>query len=248
MKFQILLLFALFDIIFLQTITSISPLFYRIPDKDENMTIKLNFNQNVIEQRNKTYLTLSSSYCGSFNITIIQNTRENNPNSIEYIYPINNIKCFGIYNITFMNNTNKVETPFKIYIYASELALIKPKQRYFFVSDSTNKVSASYEFEKSQAREAINKIICYNKSNPNNNNYIINLYSQDFNISDKRLEVFMSPKKDVVDYYCDIYPTYSPSTSLSNSQRFEISFHEYLLETEAIYLDKDTNNEHMMFK
>ena len=248
MKFQILLLFALFDIIFLQTITSISPLFYRIPDKDENMTIKLNFNQNVIEQRNKTYLTLSSSYCGSFNITIIQNTRENNPNSIEYIYPINNIKCFGIYNITFMNNTNKVETPFKIYIYASELALIKPKQRYFFVSDSTNKVSASYEFEKSQAREAINKIICYNKSNPNNNNYIINLYSQDFNISDKRLEVFMSPKKDVVDYYCDIYPTYSPSTTLSNSQRFEISFHEYLLETEAIYLDKDTNNEHMMFK
>lgn len=58
----------------------------------------------------------------------------------------------------------------------------------------------------------------------------------------------MSPKKDVVDYYCDIYPTYSPSTTLSNSQRFEISFHEYLLETEAIYLDKDTNNEHMMFK
>ena len=71
MKFKILLLFALFDIIFLQSITSISPLFYRIPDKDENMTIKLNFNQSVIEQRNKTYLTLSSSYCGSFNITII---------------------------------------------------------------------------------------------------------------------------------------------------------------------------------
>ena len=183
-------------------------------------------------------LNLTSNYCPTITIENQTDYTEANKYAIEFIYSAQSIKCFAFYNLIFVNQGNSIQTNFKIYIYDKDMKLKRPKERYFLVNDSPNpdNVTAIYEFEETQPSDSIKRISCYNASYPDN---IVN--NVPFSISnDKKttvLQVFMKPTANPVDYVCDIYPEYS-TTTISEYQRFRIVFHEYILVTEAIYLEK----------
>ena len=222
-----------------QNIIRISPGIYRVSEKEDTLTIRLVFNQDIDQESRKNMsLNLTSTYCPTITIENQTDYTEANKYAIEFIYSAQSIKCFAFYNLIFVNQSNSIQTNFKIYIYDKDMKLKRPKERYFLVNDSPNpdNVTAIYEFEETQPSDSIKRISCYNASNPDN---IVN--DVPFNISnDKKttvLQVFMKPTANPVDYVCDIYPEYS-TTTISEYQRFRIVFHEYILVTEAIYLEK----------
>ena len=222
-----------------QNIIRISPGIYRVSEKEDTLTIRLVFNQDIDQESRKNMsLNLTSTYCPTITIENQTDYTEANKYAIEFIYSAQSIKCFAFYNLIFVNQGNSIQTNFKIYIYDKDMKLKRPKERYFLVNDSPNpdNVTAIYEFEETQPSDSIKRISCYNASNPDN---IVN--DVPFNISnDKKttvLQVFMKPTANPVDYVCDIYPEYS-TTTISEYQRFRIVFHEYILVTEAIYLEK----------
>jgi hypothetical protein len=68
-----------------------------------------------------------------------------------------------------------------------------------------------------------------------------------FYVNDQHLEVYLNSRKTYADYYCDIYPRYGKGASLPSRQQFKIGFHEYLLKSEAVYLDKLNDNQNILF-
>ena len=242
-KFFILL--TLFGILSGQNLIGYSPDKYRISTKNESLTISLDFSTDINDaERSKTYIVLESRNCSPINITNKEKTKENNLKKIEYFYPDIDIKCYGVYNITFYYENNPTKKGYQIYIYLNDVRLKKPKDKYFLVKNSNSeKVSATFDLELSVPQEAISRINCVNKSNPLNNFDI-----KEFEIegSDK-LKITINRTAQVVNYACNIYPR-SSLTTISAYQQFTVSFHEYLLETEAVYFDKDTDNKNIMFK
>ena len=251
---SVLLLLILMDVCFGNQITQISPANYLVTEKPDFLTIRLNFQDEVsVEERDDIKIILTpksdSSPCSNITIENKETATQANMKSINFIKESTDINCFCIYKIIYVNGSNSEETNFEIYIYRYELKLKNPKDRYFLVDEDSNKIAiAKYIFENEQSPDAINTINCVDASNSDNINDNLN-----FKINSTGLFVAMPYSHKPVDYNCKIFPRYS-TTSIEVAQSFKLCFHEFLLETEAIYVEKEAkdtdilNNNNITFK
>jgi hypothetical protein len=119
-----------------QNIIRISPGIYRVSEKEDTLTIRLVFNQDIDQESRKNMsLNLTSTYCPTITIENQTDYTEANKYAIEFIYSAQSIKCFAFYNLIFVNQSNSIQTNFKIYIYDKDMKLKRPKERYFLVND-----------------------------------------------------------------------------------------------------------------
>ena len=238
-----LLLATLLGICFGLTIRDFPETSFRKPGDNVNIPITLVFDGIVLpEEKNKTYIILTHPTCKNLTFTNITNAKDTNLNFIEYTYPARDVNCFGDYNVIFVENGIQNDTGYKFYIFQNEMDLANPKDRYFMIEDNPREVSASFQFAASQASEAIQSISCMNSINRTEIFPITKFY-----VNDQHLEVYLNSRKTYADYYCDIYPRYGKGASLPSRQQFKIGFHEYLLKSEAVYLDKLNDNQNILF-
>ena len=213
---------------------------FRVTEKpDETMTIRLVFRESVpLEDRANMSVVLTSDYCPQINITNQTKYSDTDKEAVEFIYLARSITCFSFYNISFVdNNGNSIPTGYKIYIYNKDFRLKNPKERFFLVDDSPNpdNVTAIFDLEDVQPLDSINKISCV--SSTNTADTIDNVAFRILTTTKTILEVKMTPTPEQTTYNCDIFPINSPN-SQQDFQRFRVHFHEYILETEAIYFEK----------
>ena len=130
-------------------------------------------------------------------------------------------------------------------IYTNDIILKNPKKKYFLTGIGV--IIEKYDIS-SIFKDEINIIKYYETSTPND---ILNLsrtnYEIEGNDNNKKL-VLRFPRKDSPSSYIfDIFPEYDKDTSNSEIQRFYLYFQDYLLNNDAIYINKNNYTNEVPF-
>ena len=128
------------------------------------------------------------------------------------------------------------------------MILKNPINRYELTEDSENASNirtVKYEFQYNIVEDEINRIVYYDISNQNKN-YTLNKNNYKVENQTKLIINFPGTSR-VMTYIFDIYPEYDKNTSNIYIHRFYLHFHNYLLKTEAIYIDKEKGSNLVSF-
>ena len=154
-------------------------------------------------------------------------------------------RLYGKFNLSYIDG-NPIYYNQTIFIYTNDLILKNPKKKYFLTGQ--DRVEAKYDFSLPIILDEINNIIYYKESYPNQK-YVLskNDYGIE-NVGDNtKLLLNFSRNNSPSSYIFDIFPEYDKNTSNPEIQRFYLYFHDYLLNNDAIYINKNNNTNEVSF-
>ena len=132
-----------------------------------------------------------------------------------------------------------------ILIYTNDIILKNPKKKYILtgIGVTVEKYDISSIF-----KDEINIIKYYEASTPNNKlNLSRTNYDIEGNDNNKKLVLRFPTRDSPSTYIFDIYPEYDKDTSNSEIQRFYLYFQDYLLNNDAIYINKNNYTNEVPF-
>jgi len=132
-----------------------------------------------------------------------------------------------------------------ILVYANDIILKNPKKKYFLTGEGI--IESKYDIS-SIFKDEINFIRYYEASNPNiQYNLSQSDYSIEGNDNNMKLLLKFSKTNSPSSYIFDIFPEYDKETSNSEIQRFYLYFQDYLLNNDAIYINKNNYTNEVPF-
>ena len=230
----------------------VDPLVIKInTEKLEIIPIIVLLNQaidNRAEQKIKL-IKITNSTSSPFNkiIYAIEEEKQdkNNKKKIEFKFNQEDFKGeYGKYILTygdrFSNFFNQT-----IFIYANDIILKNPKNKYFLTGQGI--IEAKYDIS-SIFKDEINLIRYYEVKSPNT---LYNLSKENYEIegndNNMKLVVKFSKNDSYSSYIFDIFPEYDKTASNSGIQRFYLYFQDYLLNNDAIYINRNNNTNEVPF-
>ena len=154
-------------------------------------------------------------------------------------------RLYGKFNLSYIDG-NPIYYNQTIFIYTNDLILKNPKKKYFLTGQ--DRVDAKYDFSLPIILDEINNISYYEESNPNTKQF---LSKDDYgieNVGDNTKLLLNFPRNNSPSSYIfDIFPEYDKNTSNPEIQRFYLYFHDYLLNNDAIYINKNNNTNEVSF-
>ena len=231
-------------------IEMVDPLVIKInPEKLEIIPIIVLLNKTIEENREDQKIKLikvSTTSPFSKEIKAIEENKQdqNNKRKIEFAFNQEDfLGEYGRYLLTYENGYSSVFTK-TILIYANDIILKNPKKKYFLTGTEQENIEVRYDIS-SIFKDEINEIKYYEASKPS---IPYNLSKSDYSIEGKdnniKLVLKFPRANSYSSYIFDIYPEYDKDTSNSEIQRFYLYFHDYLLNNDAIYINKnDYTNE-----
>lgn len=231
-----------------KTIIMVDPLKIKInTEKFENISIILLLNE-TIDNRAGKQIKLQQLRNLS-NIKAIYSTEENqdknNKQKIEFKI---NLKYFegqyGKYMLSYIDEDPKHPIYYNntIFIYVNDIILKNPKKKYFLTGNGND--TAKYDFSLQIAKDEINKILYYEVSTPNNKT---KLESYSLEEDNKKLSFSFPKTNKSSTYKFEIYPEYDKNISNPDIQHFYLYFQDYLINNDAIYINKNDNKNEVSF-
>lgn len=170
---------------------------------------------------------------------------QNNKRKIEFAF--NQGDFVGQYGKYLLNYGDGYASYFSktILIYANDIILKNPKKKYFLTGEGI--IEAKYDIS-SIFKDEINYIRYYEASTPNiQYNLSKSDYSIEGNDNNMKLVLKFSKTNKPSSYIFDIFPEYDKETSNSEIQRFYLYFQDYLLNNDAIYINKNNYTNEVPF-
>ena len=160
----------------------------------------------------------------------------------------NKSRNFGKYSLTKMRNKN--ETSWKdinyddtILIYLNKLALKNPVDKYELTSNVNEKIKIQYQFKSEVLKEYINRIgVAYDNSDD------IKEYLTFFEVEKTYLIITFNRSKLQQKITFFIFPEYNKEISPSETQKFYLYFQHFILLNDAIYIERNNDNNLVYFK
>jgi hypothetical protein len=153
---------------------------------------------------------------------------------------------YGKFNLSYIDENlaiNPIYYNQTIFIYTNDLILKNPKKKYFLTGQGIAEVR--YDFSLPIFEDEINLIKYYEAKDPDTK-YILSKrnYTMDGNM---KLKITFSKTNSYSSYIFDIFPEYDKTISNSEIQRFYLYFHDYLLNNDAIYINKNDASNRVPF-
>ena len=231
------------------TIKMVDPLVIKInTEKLEVIPIILLFNETIENRAMQTINLVKISdtnkpYSKIINAIEEEKQDKNNDQKIEFKFNQTDfVGKYGKYNLTYDGITFNQT----ILIYANDITLKNPKKKYF-LTEGVDTVEAKYDIS-SIFKDEINLIKYYEGSTQSSpQNLSEDNYTIEENGSNMKLVLKFARNYSHTLYIFDIYPEYDKDTSNSEIQRFYLYFQDYLLNNDAIYINKKNNTNEVPF-
>ena len=234
-----------------ESIESVYPLIIPINTKKfENISFIIRFFEDI-KNRTGKYINFTKiiqddnkSFVEQFESIEEQNQDQNMKRKIEFKIDLKKFENhYGKYKVIYINNNNIIKCNETIFIYANELILINPKHKYFLTGNGIAE-GIKYDFSLPIKKEEIKRIEYYDEQNQSNKTPLL---SGDYKVEDDNKLVLKFPRTNKSSLYIfDIYPEYDEESN-PETQRFYLSFHDYLLKNDAIYINKKNNTNEIPF-
>ena len=234
-------------------IEMVDPLVIKInPEKLEIIPIIVLLNKTIEENRENQKIKLvkvSTTSPFSKEINAIEENKQdqNDKRKIEFAFKQEDfLDKYGKYLITYEEGYSSVFSK-TILIYTNDIILKNPKKKYFLTGNEQEIIEAKYDIS-SIFKDEINMIKYYETSTPNNISILsITNFNIEGNDNNKKLVLTFPRKNSPSSYIFDIFPEYDKDTSNSEIQRFYLYFQDYLLNNDAIYINKNNYTNEVPF-
>ena len=233
-----------------KSIEMVDPLIIKInPEKFENISFII-FLDEATEGRTGKKIRLQQETDKNFNQEIISKEEneqdKSNKEKIEFNFIQKRFRDhYGKFNLSYQDNadSNWIYYNQTIFIYMNDITLKNPKNKYFITGNQH--VKARYDFSLPIAKDEINSIKFYEVSNPEKKE---NLSKINYTIENEMKLALDFPRQNSPSTYIfDIYPEYDKDTSIIEIQRFYLYFQDYLLNNDAIYINKNNYTNEVPF-
>ena len=231
----------------------VDPLVIKInPESSEIIPIIVRLNKTIEENREDQKVKLvkvsnNSNFSKVINAIEENKQDQNDKRKIEFAFkPGDFLNEYGKYVLTYGDSysSNFTET---ILIYINDIILKNPKKKYFLTGNEQDNIEAKYDIS-SIFKDEINMIKYYEASTPDN---ILEVNINDYNIEEngnnKKLVLTFPRNNSPSSYIFDIFPEYDKDVSNSEIQRFYLYFQDYLLNNDAIYINKNNYTNEVPF-
>ena len=230
----------------------VDPLVVKInPEKLEIISFMILLDKiidNRAEQKIKlTKITNSISSPFSKVIDAIEEEKQDKNNKKKIEFKFNQKEFVGKYGKYLLTYGDRFSNFFNqtILIYTNDIILKNPKKKYFLTGKGI--IEAKYDIS-SIFKDEINLIRYYEAKSPNiQYNLSKDYYTIEGNDNNMKLVLKFSKTNSYSSYIFDIFPEYDKDTSISEIQRFYLYFQDYLLNNDAIYINKNNNTNEVPF-
>ena len=207
-----------------------------IKDKTETISLALVFDQDLEDSVRKNAIVRLSINGYNKYYNALSEQDKNDLKKIEFSFSHQDFVTHeGKYDVIYNPFQDNIKFNETILIYQNPIELKNPINRYE-LTGVNNIRTIKYELQYSIFKDEISKILYYDTSNPENKSL---LSSNDYELQENTKIIIKFPGQSrLITFGFEIYPEYDKSKAIPD--KFYLYFHNFLLQNEAIYLDKES--------
>ena len=216
-----------------------------IKDKTESISLALVFDEDLNDSDRKNAMVRISCNEYTKDYKALSEQDKTDSKKIEFSFSHQDFVNYDAkYEVIYNPFQDNIKFDDTILIYQNPIELKNPINRYE-LTGSNNIRTIKYELQYSIFKDEISKIIYYDTSN-SDTKYILS--SNDYQLQEKTKLIIKFPGQSrLITFGFEIlYPEYDKSKAIPD--KFYLYFHNFLLQNEAIYLDKGSIVNKISFK